>query len=135
MRTRFTYDPTMEVSDGALRRAGRLHDAKFAERFPMLKGMRMDYRWAGHLCLSRNGVPAHGEVAPGVFSAVCQNGLGTAKGTLAGIGAAELALGQDTETTRAFAAMEAPVKLPPEPLAYIGANAYLRWKEWRAGSE
>jgi hypothetical protein len=27
------------------------------------------------------------------------------------------------------------VKLPPEPLAYIGANAYLRWKEWRAGSE
>ena len=32
-----------------------------AERFQMLAGTGMEFRWAGHLCLSRNGVPAHGE--------------------------------------------------------------------------
>lgn len=135
VRTRFSYNPGMDVSDAAIARAGEVHDRKFAERFPMLKGTGMAYRWAGHLCLSWNGVPAHGEIAPGVYSAVCQNGLGTAKGTLAGIAAAELATGQDSALTRAFAAYDAPRKLPPEPIASIGANLSLRWKEWRAGRE
>ena len=135
VRSRFTYDPTMEVSDGALHRAGRLHDRKFADRFPGLSGIGMAYRWAGHLCLSRNGVPAHGELEAGIFSAVCQNGLGTTKGTLAGMAAAELAIARESDLTRAFASMDDPVRLPPEPLAYIGANAVLKWKEWRAGRE
>ncbi|PRY22561.1 glycine/D-amino acid oxidase-like deaminating enzyme [Aliiruegeria haliotis] len=135
IRSRFTCDPSMEVSNSAIAAAGRLHDRKFIERFPMLAETGIQYRWAGHLCLSWNGVPAHGEVATGVFSAICQNGLGTSKGTLAGMSAAEMALGEVSEITRAFAAMEAPKRLPPEPLATIGANATLRWKEWRAGRE
>lgn len=135
IRSRFTYNPTMEVTDGALRRIGRLHDRKFAARFPSLRGLSMAHRWGGHLCLSLNGVPAHGEVAPGIFAAVCQNGLGTAKGTMAGISAAEHALGCPGEDTLAFAGAPPPKRLPPEPLAYLGANATLRWKEWRAGRE
>ncbi|MGB5707075.1 MAG: FAD-binding oxidoreductase [Arenicellales bacterium] len=135
VRSRFTYNPSMTVSEGALARAGALHDKKFAARFPMLGGIPMEYRWAGHLCVSLNGVQAHGEVAKGVFSAVCQNGLGLAKGTLSGISAAELAMGQDTETTRALCAMDPPRRLPPEPLAWLGANTTMKWKEWRAGRE
>ncbi len=135
LRSRFTFNASMEVSDRAVAAAGRLHDRKFAERFPMLAGTGMEFRWAGALCLSWNGVPAHGEVARGIYSAVCQNGLGTSKGTLAGMSAAEMAMGQGSAITRGFAEMEAPKRLPPEPLATIGANATLRWKEWRAGRE
>ncbi len=135
VRSRFTFNASMEVSDATVAAAGRLHDRKFAERFQMLAGTGMEYRWAGHLCLSWNGVPAHGEVDDGVFSAICQNGLGTSKGTLAGMSAAEMVLGQESEVTRAFAAMDAPKRLPPEPLASIGAKATLTWKEWRAGRE
>lgn len=135
VRSRFTYNPSMTVSEGALARAGALHDKKFAARFPMLGGIPMEHRWAGHLCVSLNGVQAHGEVAKGVFSAVCQNGLGIAKGTLSGISAAELAMGRDTETTRALCAMDPPRRLPPEPLAWLGANTTMKWKEWRAGRE
>ncbi|MGI9317199.1 MAG: NAD(P)/FAD-dependent oxidoreductase, partial [bacterium] len=135
VRSRFTYNPSMTVSDGAVARAGRMHDGKFAKRFPMLQGIDMEYRWAGHLCLSLNGVQAHGEVAKGVFSAVCQNGLGVAKGTLSGISAAELAMGVETTTTRVLCAMEPPRRLPPEPLTWLGANTTMRWKEWRAGRE
>ena len=64
-----------------------------------------------------------------------QNGLGTARGTLTGIGAAEMAMGVQSDITRHFTAEDVPSKLPPEPFSTIGANAYLRWKEWRAGAE
>ena len=56
----------------------------------------MAYRWAGRLCLSKNSVPAFGEVEDGII-ACCQNGLGTAKGTLAGIGAIDLATRANSE--------------------------------------
>lgn len=135
VRARFTYDPSMQVSEARLARVGAMHDAKFAERFPMLSGVGMEYRWAGHLCLSWNGVPAFGEVEPGLISAVCQNGLGTVQGTLAGLAAAEVAAGQPGSAAAAFDGVDQPRKLPPEPLAWIGANAVMRWKEWRAGQE
>lgn len=135
VRSRFTCNPSMTVSDAAIDRVGASHDRKFKKRFPMLKNVAMAYRWAGHLCLSLNGVPAHGEIEPGLFAAVCQNGLGTAKGTLAGISAAELAAGMRTDITRAMVEMDPPRRLPPEPLATVGANVTMRWKEWRAGGE
>ena len=135
VRARFSYDPSMEVSPARIKRVGALHDDKFRDRFPMLPGVSMEFRWAGHLCLSRNGVPAFGEVEDGLISAVCQNGLGTVQGTLSGMAAAEVALGQPKSAAAALAGLDAPCKLPPEPLAWIGANATLRWKEWRAGAE
>ena len=55
--------------------------------------------------------------------------------TLTGIGAAELACGKTSDITRYFTVQDAPARLPPAPLARLGANALLRWKEWRAGAE
>ncbi len=135
IRNRFTYDPSMEVSDQRIASVGRDHDKAFAARFPMLKGVGMEYRWGGRLCLSRNDAPAFGEVDRGLFSACCQNGLGTAKGTLAGMGAAELASGIGGAAADFLGAEASPVKLPPEPLSYIGANAFMRWGEMKAGWE
>ncbi len=135
VRSRFTYDPSMTVSDRRIDRVGREHDAAFRARFPMLDEVTMAYRWGGRLCLSRNGVPAFGEVADRVYSAVCQNGLGTAKGTLAGMAAAEAATETPSARVDALRACEAPKRLPPEPLMSIGANAYLRWQQLRARGE
>ena len=83
----------MEVSDGRIASVGRDHDKAFTARFPMLASVEMAHRWGGRLCLSRNDAPAFGEVDEGLFAAVCQNGLGVAKGTLSGMAAAELASG------------------------------------------
>ncbi len=135
VRNRFTYDPGLEVSAGRLAAVARTHDASFAARFPKLAGIAMDYRWGGRLCLSWNGVPAFGEVDTGVFAACCQNGLGTTKGTLAGIAAAELAADAPSDLVTAHQASPVPSRLPPEPLAWIGANATLRLREWKAGRE
>ncbi|NNK77481.1 MAG: FAD-binding oxidoreductase [Litoreibacter sp.] len=135
IRNRFTYDPMMQVSDRRISRVAQDHDRAFAARFPMLSGVGMEYRWGGMLCLSRNAVPAFGERDKGLFLACCQNGLGTAKGTLSGMLAAELASGHNSKMLRQFMAAEDPERLPPEPLTWIGANATMRWGEMRAGKE
>ena len=123
------------VGAGQIEAAGRLHDSGFRARFPRLEGVEMEYRWAGHLCLSRNGVTAFGEIDEGVYSACCQNGLGLARGTLSGMAAADLAAGVDSVEARSLLDQEAPSRLPPAPVTWLGANAVMRWKEWRAGRE
>ncbi|WGW04744.1 NAD(P)/FAD-dependent oxidoreductase [Tropicibacter oceani] len=125
----------METRPRDLTRAARVHRQKFDARFAQLAGTPMQYQWAGHLCLSLNAVSVMRELEPGLFSACVQNGLGTARGTLTGIGAAELACGHTSTITRHFGAAPAPAKLPPSPLRDPGANAVLRWKEWKAGAE
>ncbi|MFZ0098597.1 MAG: FAD-binding oxidoreductase [Gemmobacter sp.] len=134
-RTCATYQPGMEASEASLARAAKVHRKKFEARFPQLAGLRMEYSWAGHLCLSRNGVSVMKQLDTGLFAACVCNGLGTARSTLTGIGAAEMASGATSEITRHFGAEGAPTRLPPPPFATLGANTYLRWKEWRAGAE
>lgn len=135
VRNRFTYEPTMEVNNTRIRSVAGDHDNAFSNRFPMLAGVRMEYRWGGRLCLSRNNVPAFGAVEEGLYAACCQNGLGTAKGTLSGMLAAECATGLHSELLDGMISQPEPQRLPPEPLARIGANAVIRWGEFKAGME
>lgn len=135
VRNRFTFDPSMEVDAARIDRVAVDHDRAFAARFPMLTGVEMEYRWGGRLCLSRNGVQVIGELDEGLYSACCQNGLGTAKGTLAGALAAELAMGLTSSALTRAVGADTPAKLPPEPIAKFGAAFQLKWSEWRAGRE
>lgn len=135
VRNRFTYDPSMQIADARIGRIVRDHDRAFKARFPKLASVEMAYRWGGRLCLARNNVPAFGEVEEGMFTACCQNGLGTARGTLAGLSAAELATSTPSSGASELATASQPTRLPPEPLSWLGANAVIRWKEYRAGAE
>ncbi|UWQ81647.1 FAD-binding oxidoreductase (plasmid) [Leisingera sp. S132] len=135
IRSCSSFHPTLETSQMRLRNAGWVHDRKFTERFPQLGDVQMEHRWAGMLCLSRNGSAAFGELDQGLYSACCQNGLGIARGTLQGMGIAELLLQGGSRIASHFQAQPMPPKLPPEPFASLGANTYLMWKEWRSGKE
>ncbi|MCZ4268958.1 FAD-binding oxidoreductase [Rhodobacteraceae bacterium G21628-S1] len=134
-RTCATLLPNTRPSAREMARAARVMQRKFDQRFPQLAGMKMQHAWAGHLCLSLNGVSVTRQLEEGVFSGCVQNGLGTARGTLTGIAAAELAAGESSEISRHFSAEARPKLLPPQPFQQIGANAVLRWKEWRARAE
>ncbi len=134
-RTAAALRSGLAATPGDLNRATRVMQQKFDSRFPQLAGMKMAYTWAGHLCLSMNGVAVMREVEVGVFSGCVQNGLGTARGTLTGIGAAELACSVTSDITRHFTAEPDPKRLPPQPFRDLGANAVLRWKEWKAREE
>ena len=135
IRNRFTFDPTLEVNPKRIAKIGHDHDASFLHRFPDLSNVTMEYRWGGRLCLSRNNVQVIQELEPGLFSACCQNGLGTAKGTFAGGLAADLALGRPSQALSRALAADAPARLPPAAIAKLGANLYLRWQERNARGE
>ena len=123
IRNRWTYDPSMEVSETRV------------AAFRQDDDVAMTHSWGGRLCLSRNSVPAFGELETGFFSACCQNGLGTAKGTLSGIGAVELATRSNSPIVQDLQSYDAPQKLPPTPIAKLGATIVLKWREWKAGAE
>lgn len=135
VRNRFTVEPSMEVGPARIAEVSRDHDRSFAARFPQLSGVEMEYRWGGRLCVSRNNVQAIGEVEPGLFSACCQNGLGTAKGTLAGLLAADLASGVNSPALDRALAAPQPTRVPPGIITKTVGNARTRWGEWRAGAE
>ncbi len=134
-RTCATLKPGMKITAAEMKRARRVMQRKFDQRFPKLAGLEMEYAWAGHLCLSLNSVSVMRKLDDGLYSGCVQNGLGTARGTLTGIGAAELACGVESDITRHFTAEARPRRLPPQPFQQIGANAVLRWKEWKARDE
>lgn len=134
-RTCAVVRPNMQTRENDLKRAKTVMQQKFDQRFPQLAGMKMEHSWAGHLCLSLNGVSVAREIDTGVYTGCVQNGLGTARGTLTGITAAELAVGVQSDISDHFSA-EIPLKpLLPEPLFSLGANAVIRHREWKARSE
>lgn len=125
----------MRASELDLERAAGIQQRKFDARFPGLAGLRPEYTWAGQLCLSRNGASVTGEVDEGLFTACVQNGLGTTRGTLSGIAAAEMSCGLDTVLTRHFSAEPPPPRLSPLPFRDAVGNMVIRWKERRAALE
>lgn len=135
IRNRATYDPGLSVDAQRVEQVGHDHDKSFSSRFPMLNDVDMEYRWGGRLCLSRNSVSVFEEVETNLFAACCQNGLGTAKGTIAGKLIAEHASGQQSALLEDQLADSGPVKLPPAPVARVGAAVRLKWGEFRAGRE
>ena len=135
VRNRWSYNPSMEASDSFMSASANSHNESFKARFPMLDKVSMDYSWGGRLCLSLNNVFAQGEVDEGIYSACCQNGLGTAKGTAIGVITAEKITGTVNSLIPDFVDEEAPKKLMPKPFMWFGVNSYMRWKELMAGKE
>lgn len=135
IRTRYTFDPSAQVSEDRVAAFARHQRRSLDARFPDLAGLRFEHSWAGRLCLSWNHVPAFGEVEEGLYSACCCNGLGTVKSTLAGMMAAELATGTTSGDLARYMDQPKPSRVPPEPFAKIGATLTIRWQEHRAGRE
>lgn len=135
IRSRFAYRAGLESSQRDLARFVRSHRKGFDARFPELSTLPFEHTWGGRLCLSWNHAPAFGEVEEGVYSACCENGLGTIKSTLAGVMAVDLATGNGSAELAAFMDHPEPTRLPPEPFSAIGASAVIRFQEIRAGRE
>jgi glycine/D-amino acid oxidase-like deaminating enzyme len=136
IRNRCTYDASLTLPPQTLQAIKPVHQRTFAARFPGLRQVEMEYCWSGRLCLSRDEVWALGELQPGLFSACCQNGLGTTRGAIAGIVAAEMASGKsEPGLVPDFQPQVLPRRLFPEPFMTLGARSVIRFREWQAGKE
>lgn len=135
IRTRFTYDPSIQVTAKRVAEVAREQRLSMDARFPELKSTPLEFSWAGRLCLSRNSAAAFGEIDDNLYSACCENGLGTVKSTLAGVMAAELASGAVSSALDLFSRAPGPSKLPPRFLTRLGVNSVIRWQALRVGRE
>ncbi|MDR6758028.1 glycine/D-amino acid oxidase-like deaminating enzyme [Mycoplana sp. BE70] len=123
IRQNIHFCPGLRQSDERRLKIRAEHQRLFDHRFPMLQGVTMEHTWTGYICLSRNGAPGFGQVAPNVWSAVCQNAVGVAKGTISGRLAAEMALGEDDPLISDMISLGTPTPVPPRPFLDIGVRA------------
>ncbi len=135
IRNGISWAPKRTISNTQLEKAKPVHIRSFQRRFPNLSEVDMEYSWGGLLCLSRNAVPAFGELEPGLYTACCQNGLGVVQGTLHGKLIAEMACGHPSSSLDMVLQNAQPQKLPPEPFSTIGATVITNWGEFKAGRE
>lgn len=135
IRQHMEYAPDLRRSDASRARVKQEHQKLFDERFPMLKGVTMEHTWTGIMCVSSNSEQGFGQIAPNVYSAVCQNGVGLTKGTVGGVLAADLATNTDNPLIEELLAISNPKRLPPRPLLDIGVHTRFKWELWHARAE
>ncbi|PAJ78381.1 FAD-dependent oxidoreductase [Burkholderia ubonensis] len=135
VRNHFAFRPGLEASPADLAKAKRLHQRSFDRRFPMLKGVELEYTWGGPLCLSANNGALFGRRDDGVFEAVGCNGLGLSRGSASGKLIAEYALGQSSELVRQRLNQPHPRSLPVRPIVDVAVSAAIWAKELSAGAE
>lgn len=130
IRQGLSYRPNQRIAPGEHEAVRRRHKALFDARFPGLEAVGLEHTWSGFVCLSRNGAPGFGRLAPNVWSAVCQNAVGVTKGTFGGILAADLATGRDNPQISDMQSLGEPDILPPRPFLDIGVRSRFFWELW-----
>ena len=135
IRQNIRYCPSLRQSDRRRANIRQHHKRLFDGRFPMLPNVEMEHTWTGFVCLSKNGAPGFGRVAPNVYAAVCQNAIGVTKGTASGVLAADMACGEDNPLIGDMEALGTPEALPPRPFLDLGIRAKLAWELWQARAE
>ncbi len=135
IRQNIYFNPGMRESEAYRARIKLSHKKLFDQRFPMLPDVNMEFTWTGYICLSQNGSPGFGQIAPNVYTSVCQNAVGVTKGTIGGLLAADMACNQDNELIAYMQSLGAPNSVPPRPFLDLGVRAKFAWEIWKARAE
>ncbi len=130
IRQGFEYCPSQRFSETKREAVCRRHKLLFDARFPMLPNVEIEHTWSGFVCLSRNGAPGFGQVAPNVWTAVCQNAMGVTRGTIGGLLAADMATERDNPLVADMQSFGEPSNLPPRPFLDIGVHTRFQWELW-----
>ncbi len=113
IRLALRYRPDFTITRRDLATVRRQHVHSLSRRFPMVPRVTFEHTWSGVMCMSRNSVPKCGTLSDGIWAAVCQNGVGAAKGTISGRAVAEMAVGEDTDLVADMAEFEDLQRFPP----------------------
>lgn len=130
IRQGLNYCPSQEVGQSEYATMARQHKRLFDLRFPMLPDVEIEHTWSGIVCLSQNAAPGFGQLAPNIWSAVCQNAVGVTKGTFGGMLAADMATDRDNPLIEDMLSLGEPSQLPPRPFLDIGVRARFMWELW-----
>lgn len=135
VRQNVSFRPGLRADDAERARVAVDHKRLFDQRFPGLSDVTIAQTWTGYICLSRNGAPGFGEVAPGVWASVCQNAVGMTKGTIGGLLLADKAIGIKNPLIEDIEAVSGPAWIPPRPVLDIGVRTRFAFELWRSRAE
>lgn len=127
IRQNVHFSPGMNVSDSKRAAVKQEHQTLLDQRFPMLPDVTIEHTWTGYVCVSNNGTPGFGQVSPNIYTAICHNGGGVTRGTIAGMLAADKACGVDNPLIDDIEKQGSPDKLPPRPFLDIGVRVRNAW--------
>ncbi len=130
IRQGLDYCPSQAVSPSEKRSVALRHKKLFDDRFPMLPDVEVEHTWSGIVCLSQNAAPGFGQLAPNIWSAVCQNAVGVTKGTFGGMLAADMATQNENALIDDMISLGEPNQLPPRPFLDIGVRTRFLWELW-----
>ena len=120
VRNIFSYSRKSNIMGFMRERSAKQHRRSFEARWPQLADVPFENSWGGALSLARNGEPVFGELQKNVYASVVHQGVGIARGSIAGRLLAEMILGQDSEELRLMQAKGRPNKnLPFQGLGVI----------------
>ena len=66
IRHGLSYRPSQRLKPNEHEAVRRTHKRLFNQRFPGLENVELEHTWSGFVCLSRNGAPAFGQIAPNI---------------------------------------------------------------------
>lgn len=135
VRNSVRYAWTPVISAGVKRHMRMLHARSFRARFPQLGEPDFEYTWGGMLCMSLNAGAYFGALGSGVYGALCYNGAGASRGTIAGTLLADLAVGADSPLLQDAQQCRGPSWLPPDPVLGLGVGATTMYRQWRGRGE
>jgi glycine/D-amino acid oxidase-like deaminating enzyme len=135
VRNTVHYSPSLRVSARVLGAVRAAHRRALLERFPMLRGVELEYTWGGAMGITLNGAHYFGRLAPNLYAAAGCNGVGVALGTASGTLLADLAVSAGSELLRDILALPGPSWIPPEPFLGVGLRPALGLMRRRARGE
>lgn len=136
IRNHYGYAPNYKATARDLAKVAEAHRDGLDNRFPALGNVPITSTWGGVVSLSRNHATFFGELAPGVFSANCYNGVGMTRGTSSGRLLVDLALDRRSQALEDIIAISGrPSTIPPDPFRSLGVSGRMKLVEWESRSE
>lgn len=135
VRARTYAEPDYRPHTERRERMRVVHRRILERRFPFLAPLEITHTWTGFVSKTWNAAPVFGELAPNIFSACVQNGVGLARGTYQGELVADLAFGNVHALVRDMLAHDRPSRLPPDPFTLWGARFRIACLEFLSRGE
>ena len=109
------------------------HERAIREIYPELAGLPLEYRWAGFVAMTRDGLPHLHQPAPGLLAGLGYNGRGVAMATAMGRLLGRWALGESAESLDFPVTPLRPIRL--HGLSRLAARATIRYLQLRDALE
>lgn len=135
IRNHYTHTPSYQVNDRFITKLKQQHYNGLVDRYPDLNDLKIEFTWGGVCAVSRNFGFFAGKLEENIYSCYGHNGVGAARGSLAGKSIADEIITGESEDLNLLRNAELPCWNPPEPFLSIGISTRLAYERYKSRAE